>query len=47
VIADKITIGTHGVAAIYTSGFGGAWAALRRVAIRSYSWFNWLYPLNL
>jgi multidrug resistance efflux pump len=42
---DKLTIGTHGVAAIYTDG--GAWAALRRIAIRSYSWFNWLYPLSL
>jgi len=43
----KVSIGTHGVAAIYTNGFGGAWAALRRIAIRSYSWFNWLYPLSL
>jgi len=40
---DKVSIGTHGVAAIYTSG--GGFAALRRIAIRSYTWFNWLYPL--
>jgi hypothetical protein len=46
-IEDKVTIGTHGVAAIYTNGYRGAWAALRRIAIRSYSWFNWLYPLSL
>jgi multidrug resistance efflux pump len=46
-VADRVTIGTHGVAAIYTNGFGGGWAALRRIAIRGYSWFNWLYPLSL
>jgi len=40
---DKASIGTHGVAAIYTGG--GGFAALRRIAIRSYTWFNWLYPL--
>jgi multidrug resistance efflux pump len=40
----KLTIGTHGVAAIYTGG--GGFAALRRITIRSYTWFNWLYPLN-
>jgi multidrug resistance efflux pump len=41
---DKQGIGTHGVVAIYTGG--GGFAALRRIAIRSYTWFNWLYPLN-
>jgi multidrug resistance efflux pump len=45
--AGEVSIGTHGVAAIYTNGFGGAWTALRRIAIRSYTWFNWLYPLSL
>ena len=40
----RLTIGTHGVAAIYTGG--GGFAALRRITIRSYTWFNWLYPLN-
>ena len=43
----KVSIGTHGVAAIYTSGVGGTWAALRKIAIRSYTWFNWLYPLSV
>ncbi len=32
---------------IYTSGKHGACAALRKIAIRTYSWFNWVYPLNL
>jgi hypothetical protein len=41
---DGLSIGTHGVAAIY-SGSGG-FAALRRIVIRSYNWFNWLYPFN-
>jgi len=43
---DKLNIGTHGVAAIFTSGYTGAWAALRKIVIRGYSWFNWLWPLN-
>ncbi len=30
-------------AAIYAGG--GAYAALRRIVIRSYSWWNWIYPL--
>jgi hypothetical protein len=42
---EKLTIGTHGIAAIYTGG--GGFAALRKIAVRSYSWFNWLYPLSL
>jgi hypothetical protein len=41
----RLTIGTHGVAAIYTGN--GGFAALRRIVIRSYTWFNWLYPLNM
>ena len=40
---DRFPIGAQGVAAIYTSQ--GPWAALRRIAIRTDSWFNWLYPL--
>lgn len=40
---SKFPIGTQGAAAIYTSE--GGFAALRRIGIRSYSWFNWLYPL--
>lgn len=40
---DKFAIGAHGLAATYT---GGGFAAMRRNAIRSYTWFNWLYPLS-
>jgi multidrug resistance efflux pump len=36
-------IGAQGAAAIYAGG--GAYAALRRIVIRSYSWWNWVYPL--
>ncbi len=39
-------IGAQGSAAIYTSGESGAWAALRKISIRSHSWLNWLYPIN-
>ena len=41
----KFPIGAQGTAAIYTGGERGAWAALRKISIRSYSWLNWLYPL--
>jgi multidrug resistance efflux pump len=40
---SQFPIGTQGAAAIYTSD--GAWAALRRIAIRGRTWMNWLYPL--
>ena len=40
---SKFPIGAQGAAAIYTSG--GAFAVMRRIAIRAYSWLNWLYPL--
>jgi len=36
-------IGAQGAAAIYTSEHGIAY--LRKVVIRTYSWFNYLYPL--
>jgi len=36
-------IGTQGVTAIYASG--GSHAALRRIVNRSYSWWDWIYPL--
>ena len=42
---SRFPIGAQGAAAIYTGGMKGGWAALRRVAIRTYSWMNWLYPL--
>jgi len=41
----KFPIGAQGTAAIYTGGERGAWAALRKISIRSYSWLNRLYPL--
>jgi multidrug resistance efflux pump len=43
---SKFPIGAQGIAAIYTNGEGGAWAALRKISIRAHSWFNWLYPIN-
>jgi multidrug resistance efflux pump len=42
----KFPIGAQGIAAIYTGGEHGAWAALRKISIRAHSWFNWLYPIN-
>jgi multidrug resistance efflux pump len=42
---SQFPIGAQGVAAIYTSGMSGSWAALRRIAIRTTSWFNFLYPM--
>jgi hypothetical protein len=39
-------IGAQGIAAIYTGGEHGAWAALRKISIRAHSWINWLYPIN-
>jgi hypothetical protein len=42
----EFPIGAQGSAAIYTSGEHGAWAALRKISIRSHSWLNWLYPIN-
>ena len=42
----KFPIGAQGTAAIYTNGEHGAWAALRKISIRTHSWLNWLYPIN-
>ena len=42
----RFPIGAQGIAAIYTGGERGAWAALRKISIRAHSWFNWLYPIN-
>jgi hypothetical protein len=42
----KFPIRAQDTAAIYTGSQRGAWAALRRLSIRSYSWLNWLYPLS-
>lgn len=43
---SKFPIGTQGRAAIYTSTTS-AFDVLRKVAIRSYTWYNWLYPFSL
>ena len=41
----RFPIGTQGRAAIYTNPDSGfAW--LRKIGIRSYTWFNWLYPFS-
>ena len=42
---SKFPIGAQGAAAIYTNGMHGPWTAIRRIGIRTHSWFNWLYPL--
>ena len=42
---SKFPIGAQGAAAIYTDGMKGSWAALRRIGIRTYTWFSWLYPM--
>jgi multidrug resistance efflux pump len=42
----EFPIGAQGIAAVYTSGEYGAWAALRKISIRTHSWLNWLYPIN-
>ena len=42
---SKFPIGAQGSAAVYTSQ--GAWAVLRRISIRTQSWLNWLYPINI
>ena len=42
---SKFPIGAEGEAAIYTSGMTGSWAALRRIGIRTTSWFNFIYPV--
>jgi hypothetical protein len=40
-------LGIQRLAAIYTDGEHGAWAALRKISIRAHSWLNWVYPLNI
>jgi multidrug resistance efflux pump len=42
---SKFPIGTQGRAAIYTNP-KSAFIVLRKVALRSYSWYNWLYPFS-
>jgi multidrug resistance efflux pump len=42
---SKFPIGTQGRAAIYTSPSSG-FVVLRKIGIRGYTWFNWLYPFS-
>ena len=42
---SKFPIGTQGRAAIYTNPSSG-FVVLRKIGIRGYTWFNWLYPFS-
>jgi len=42
---SKFPIGAQGQAASYTNPSSG-FAILRRIGIRAYTWFNWLYPFS-
>ena len=42
---SKFPIGTQGRAAIYTNP-QSAFAVLRKIGIRGYTWFNWIYPFS-
>jgi multidrug resistance efflux pump len=42
---SRFPIGTQGRAAIYTNPSSG-FVVLRKIGIRAYSWFNWLYPFS-
>ena len=42
---SKFPIGTQGRAAIYTNSSSG-FVVLRKIGIRGYTWFNWLYPFS-
>ena len=42
---SKYPIGTQGRTAIYTSKTSG-FIALRKIGLRAYSWFNWIYPFS-
>jgi hypothetical protein len=41
----KFPIGTQGARAIYTNP-DSAFVILRKIAIRGYTWYNWLYPFS-
>ena len=41
----KFPIGTQGRAAIYTNP-DSPFVILRKIAIRGYTWYNWLYPFS-
>ena len=42
---SRFPIGTQGRAAIYTSPHSG-FVILRKIGIRAYTWFNWVYPFS-
>ena len=42
---SKFPIGTQGRAAIYTNP-RSAFVILRKIGIRAYTWFNWVYPFS-
>lgn len=42
---SKYPLGTQGRTAIYTSQTSG-FVALRKIGLRAYSWFNWIYPFS-
>jgi multidrug resistance efflux pump len=42
---SRFPIGTQGRAAIFTNPKSG-FAVLRRIGLRAYSWFNWIYPFS-
>lgn len=42
---DRFPIGTQGCVAIYTNP-ESPFIWLRKIDIRAYSWFNWLYPFS-
>ena len=42
---SRFPIGTQGRAAIYTNPHSG-FVILRKIGIRAYTWFNWVYPFS-
>ena len=42
---SKFPIGTQGRATVYTNP-KSAFVVLRKIAIRGYTWYNWLYPFS-
>jgi len=42
---SRFPIGTQGRAAIYTNPSSG-FVIMRKIGIRGYTWFNWLYPFS-
>lgn len=41
----RFPLGTQGRATVYTNPHSG-FVVLRKIGIRAYSWFNWLYPFS-